>query len=160
MCGVVGIVSHSPVNQSIYDALTVLQHRGQDAAGIVTWGEDGLRQRKSNGLVRDAIQRALADEKGLRSGRVPAEREDIIGGNVQLPQAVYVALNLQAGRCAKAVRSGDSTCRPQELREVSFSQRCVEIAADGSALRAWVPRTRSPGVSACRSPATMPRRWQ
>ncbi len=56
MCGVVGIVSHSPVNQSIYDALTVLQHRGQDAAGIVTWGENGLRQRKSNGLVRDVFR--------------------------------------------------------------------------------------------------------
>ena len=56
MCGVVGIVGHSPVNQAIYDALTVLQHRGQDAAGIVTWGEDGLRQRKSNGLVRDVFR--------------------------------------------------------------------------------------------------------
>ena len=56
MCGIVGIVSHSPVNQAIYDALTVLQHRGQDAAGIVTWGEDGLRQRKSNGLVRDVFR--------------------------------------------------------------------------------------------------------
>jgi len=56
MCGVVGIVAHRPVNQAIYDALTVLQHRGQDAAGIVTWGEDGLRQRKSNGLVRDAFR--------------------------------------------------------------------------------------------------------
>jgi len=56
MCGVVGIVSHRPVNQAIYDALTVLQHRGQDAAGIVTWGEDGLRQRKSNGLVRDVFR--------------------------------------------------------------------------------------------------------
>ena len=56
MCGVVGIVSHRPVNQAIYDALTVLQHRGQDAAGIVTWGKDGLRQRKSNGLVRDAFR--------------------------------------------------------------------------------------------------------
>jgi amidophosphoribosyltransferase len=56
MCGLVGIVSHSPVNQSIYDALTVLQHRGQDAAGIVTWGEDGLCQRKANGLVRDVFR--------------------------------------------------------------------------------------------------------
>ncbi len=56
MCGVVGIVSQRPVNQAIYDALTVLQHRGQDAAGIVTWGEDGLRQRKSNGLVRDVFR--------------------------------------------------------------------------------------------------------
>ena len=56
MCGVVGIVSHGPVNQAIYDALTVLQHRGQDAAGIVTWGENGLQQRKSNGLVRDVFR--------------------------------------------------------------------------------------------------------
>lgn len=56
MCGLVGIVSHRPVNQALYDALTVLQHRGQDAAGIVTWGKDGLRQRKSNGLVRDVFR--------------------------------------------------------------------------------------------------------
>lgn len=37
MCGVAGIVATSPVNQQLYDALTVLQHRGQDAAGIVTY---------------------------------------------------------------------------------------------------------------------------
>ncbi len=56
MCGVVGIVSQEPVNQAIYDALTVMQHRGQDSAGIVTWGEDGLKQRKTNGLVRDVFR--------------------------------------------------------------------------------------------------------
>ena len=56
MCGVVGIVARRPVNQAIYDALTVLQHRGQDAAGIVTWGEKGLKTRKSKGLVRDVFQ--------------------------------------------------------------------------------------------------------
>ena len=56
MCGVVGIVAKGPVNQAIYDALTVLQHRGQDAAGIATWGEDGLNVRKKNGLVRDVFQ--------------------------------------------------------------------------------------------------------
>ena len=57
MCGVVGIVSKQPVNQALYNALTVLQHRGQDAAGIVTWGEEhGLKQRKSNGLVRDVFR--------------------------------------------------------------------------------------------------------
>ena len=56
MCGVVGIVSKRPVNQAMYDALTVMQHRGQDAAGIVTWNEDGLHQRKSNGLVRDVFR--------------------------------------------------------------------------------------------------------
>jgi amidophosphoribosyltransferase len=56
MCGVVAIVGKRPVNQAIYDALTVLQHRGQDAAGIVTWGDSGLQIRKSNGLVRDVFQ--------------------------------------------------------------------------------------------------------
>jgi len=56
MCGVVGIVSSQPVNQALYNALTVLQHRGQDAAGIVTWSEEhGLKERKSNGLVRDVF---------------------------------------------------------------------------------------------------------
>jgi len=56
MCGVVGIVSSKPVNQALYDALTVMQHRGQDAAGIVTWDTAGLHQRKSNGLVRDVFR--------------------------------------------------------------------------------------------------------
>ena len=56
MCGVIGIVSKGPVNQAIYDALTVMQHRGQDAAGIVTWGEEGLKQRRTNGLVRDVFR--------------------------------------------------------------------------------------------------------
>lgn len=65
MCGIVGIVGKNSVNQSIYDALTVMQHRGQDAAGIVTWGEDGLKARKSNGLVRDVFhQRHMLRLKG------------------------------------------------------------------------------------------------
>ncbi len=56
MCGIVGLVARSEVNQAIYDALTVLQHRGQDAAGIVTSDDDRLYQRKDNGLVRDVFQ--------------------------------------------------------------------------------------------------------
>ena len=55
MCGIVGIVSNKAVNQQIYDALTVLQHRGQDAAGIVTWDEIGMHRRKDNGFVRDVF---------------------------------------------------------------------------------------------------------
>jgi amidophosphoribosyltransferase len=56
MCGIVGIVGKSPVNQSLYDALLVLQHRGQDAAGIVTCEGDRLHLRKDNGLVRDVFR--------------------------------------------------------------------------------------------------------
>jgi len=55
MCGVVGLVQKSNVNQAIYDALTVLQHRGQDAAGIMTCDDGKLYLRKQNGLVRDVF---------------------------------------------------------------------------------------------------------
>tara|TARA_B110000908_G_scaffold41760_1_gene50764 strand:+ start:7736 stop:9253 length:1518 start_codon:yes stop_codon:yes gene_type:complete len=55
MCGIVGIVAKSNVNQDLYDALTVLQHRGQDAAGIVTCDGGRLNQRKGNGLVKDVF---------------------------------------------------------------------------------------------------------
>jgi len=75
MCGIVGIVGKNPVNQSIYDALTVLQHRGQDAAGIVTWGDEGLKVRKSNGLVRDVFRQRhmlrLSGNVGLGHIRYP-----------------------------------------------------------------------------------------
>ena len=57
MCGVVGVYGFSPVNQLLYDSLILLQHRGQDAAGIMTCDAKGkLFLRKSNGLVRDAFQ--------------------------------------------------------------------------------------------------------
>ncbi len=55
MCGIVGIVGKANVNQALYDALTVLQHRGQDAAGIVTFEDERFFLRKDNGLVRDVF---------------------------------------------------------------------------------------------------------
>ncbi|WP_374608419.1 amidophosphoribosyltransferase [Thermomonas sp.] len=67
MCGIVGIVGHSEVAAQLYDGLTVLQHRGQDAAGIATADGGKLRVHKGNGLVRDVFdQSAMA----LLSGRV------------------------------------------------------------------------------------------
>lgn len=58
MCGIIGILSGNGdnVNQSIYDGLTVLQHRGQDAAGIVTLHQDRFYQRKDNGMVKDVFR--------------------------------------------------------------------------------------------------------
>ena len=67
MCGIVGIVSvsNNSVNQEIYDALTVLQHRGQDAAGIVTCQNGRFYQRKDNGMVKDVFRtRHMRDLKG------------------------------------------------------------------------------------------------
>ena len=76
MCGVVGIVSHSPVNQQIYDALLALQHRGQDSAGMVTWDDRArLNLRKGNGLVREVFEqrhmRRLAGAMGIGHVRYP-----------------------------------------------------------------------------------------
>ena len=65
MCGVVGIVGHGPVNQEIYDALTVVQHRGQDAAGIMTCDGSRVHLRKDSGLVRDVFaERHMVQLKG------------------------------------------------------------------------------------------------
>jgi len=65
MCGVVGIHSKSSVNQKLYDALTVLQHRGQDAAGIVTCDDGRFHQKKGNGLVKDVFtQEDMTDLAG------------------------------------------------------------------------------------------------
>jgi amidophosphoribosyltransferase len=65
MCGIVGIVAKSPVNQQLYDALTVLQHRGQDAAGIMTADGGELFASKGRGLVRDVFgQREMDSLRG------------------------------------------------------------------------------------------------
>lgn len=97
MCGVVGIVAHGPVNQAIYDALTVLQHRGQDAAGIVTWNENGLNERKSNGLVRDVFHQRhmqrLAGNTGMGHVRYPT------AGGAQSSEAQPFYVNSPYGIC-------------------------------------------------------------
>lgn len=65
MCGIVGISGVVPVNQALYDALTVLQHRGQDAAGITTESDKGLHRRKASGRVRDVFaQKHMEKLKG------------------------------------------------------------------------------------------------
>ena len=75
MCGIVGVVSGAPVNQLLYDALLLLQHRGQDAAGIVTQQQRKFFMRKAKGMVRDVFRtrdmRALPGHCGLGQVRYP-----------------------------------------------------------------------------------------
>lgn len=75
MCGIVGIAAQTPVNQMLYDALTMLQHRGQDAAGIVTFQDGRLFLRKENGMVRDVFHtrhmRRLVGNFGMGHVRYP-----------------------------------------------------------------------------------------
>ena len=75
MCGILGVVATSPVNQLLYDGLMVLQHRGQDAAGIATAERDEFHLHKASGLVRDVFRtrnmRALPGNMGIAHCRYP-----------------------------------------------------------------------------------------
>ena len=75
MCGILGVVATSPVNQLLYDGLMVLQHRGQDAAGIVTGEGHAFHMHKGSGLVRDVFRtrnmRALPGNMGVAHCRYP-----------------------------------------------------------------------------------------
>jgi amidophosphoribosyltransferase len=75
MCGIVGVVSNAPVNQLIYDSLLLLQHRGQDAAGIVTQQDRKFFMHKAKGMVKDVFRtrnmRALPGNCGLGQARYP-----------------------------------------------------------------------------------------
>lgn len=75
MCGIVGMVGRSNVQYDLYDALSLLQHRGEDAAGMVTCEGDTLHQRKSNGLIRDVFRQehmnSLRGNMGIAHSRYP-----------------------------------------------------------------------------------------
>ena len=86
MCGIIGIVGRSPVNQALYDGLTVLQHRGQDAAGIGTSEAGRLFMKKDLGLARDVFR--SRDMRGLKGN---------IGiGHVRYPTAGVSASNAES----------------------------------------------------------------
>ncbi|WP_018149924.1 amidophosphoribosyltransferase [Leeia oryzae] len=75
MCGILGVVGKQPVNQLLYDGLLILQHRGQDAAGIVTANGNSFHMHKGNGLVRDVFRtrnmRSLMGASGIAHVRYP-----------------------------------------------------------------------------------------
>ena len=75
MCGVIGVVSNTPANQYLYDGLMVLQHRGQDAAGIVTAEDNRFHMHKGQGLARDVFRtrdmRNLLGDMGVAHVRYP-----------------------------------------------------------------------------------------
>jgi amidophosphoribosyltransferase len=87
MCGIIGIVGRSNVGAALYDALTVLQHRGQDAAGIATVDGNALRLHKATGLVRDVFDgnamQKLAGHVGIGHCRYPTAGSE--GGDEAQP---------------------------------------------------------------------------
>lgn len=91
MCGIVGVVAHAPVNQLLYDSLLLLQHRGQDAAGIATGSGGTFNMHKGPGLVRDVFRtrnmRDLPGNAGIAQVRYPTAGS---ASNAQEAQPFYV----------------------------------------------------------------------
>jgi amidophosphoribosyltransferase len=87
MCGIVGIVANSPVNQLLYDALQLLQHRGQDAAGITTAQGNTFHMHKGLGLVRDVFRtrdmRSLLGNMGIAHCRYPTAGSAVSSAEAQ-----------------------------------------------------------------------------
>jgi amidophosphoribosyltransferase len=115
MCGVVGIAGNSDVNLELYDALTMLQHRGQDAAGMVTDSHGELHQCKGEGLVRDVFRRShmlrLVGRLGVGHCRYPTAGSS----GPAMAQPLYV--NSPYGICI--AHNGNLT-NAGELRENIF----------------------------------------
>ncbi|MBP6053938.1 MAG: class II glutamine amidotransferase, partial [Pseudomonadales bacterium] len=125
MCGIAGIVGASSVNQQLYDALTVLQHRGQDAAGIITCDRGVFKQRKGNGLVRDVFRtehmERLRGNFGIGHVRYPTAGSS----SSALAQPFYV--NSPYGICL--AHNGNLT-NSDQLREQVFQADLRHINTD------------------------------
>ncbi|MHB8346542.1 MAG: amidophosphoribosyltransferase [Acidiferrobacterales bacterium] len=125
MCGIIGILAKGPVNQSIYDGLMVLQHRGQDAAGILTSDGRRVHLRKDTGLVRDVFQthhmRELKGNLGLGHVRYPTAGRDSAAEAqpfyVNSPFGLALAHN---GNLTNAVQLKDELFR-EDLRHINTS---------------------------------------
>jgi len=131
MCGIVGIVGNSPVNQAIYDALTVLQHRGQDAAGIVTITDGNFKQRKANGLVRDVFavkhMQRLKGNIGIGHVRYPT------AGSSSAAEAQPFYVNSPYGI---ALAHNGNLTNAKDLKEAQFRQarRHINTTSDSEIL--------------------------
>ena len=131
MCGIVGIVGKGQVNHDLYNALTVLQHRGQDAAGIVTCDGDKLNLRKSNGLVRDVFRQEhmnrLSGNMGIAHVRYPT------AGTSSSAEAQPMYVNSPFGICL--AHNGNLT-NDEKLNEDLFraDRRHINTSSDSEVL--------------------------
>ena len=131
MCGIVGMVGRSEVAYDLYDALTVLQHRGQDAAGIVTCQGDKLNLRKNNGLVKDVFQQDHMDQlkgnMGIAHVRYPT------AGTASSAEAQPMYVNSPFGIC---LSHNGNLINDRQLNEDLFrtDRRHINTSSDSEVL--------------------------
>lgn len=131
MCGIVGMVGRGQVGYDLYDALTILQHRGQDAAGIVTCEGDRVNLRKGNGLVRDVFHQGhmnrLTGMMGIGHVRYPT------AGSASSAEAQPMYVNSPFGICI--AHNGNLT-NEETLNEDLFrsDRRHINTSSDSEVL--------------------------
>lgn len=131
MCGIAGMVGRNEVGYDLYDALTLLQHRGQDAAGMVTCDGDRLNLRKHNGLVRDVFRQQHMDmlrgNMGIAHVRYPT------AGTSSSAEAQPMYVNSPFGICL--AHNGNLT-NADELNEALFraDRRHINTNSDSEVL--------------------------
>ena len=127
MCGIIGMVGVSAVNQRIYDALTVLQHRGQDAAGIMTSADGELFMRKDSGLVRDVFQQKhmlkLRGNVGIGHVRYPTAGADSATRSA-MSASVRRASRRSSSMISRSVASSSGT---ETFTQESYRERQIGI---------------------------------
>jgi len=136
MCGIIGMVGKSSVNQAIYDGLTVLQHRGQDAAGIMTCDDERFYLRKDNGLVKDVFRTrhmlSLLGNMGIGHVRYPtagsSSSADAQPFYVNSPYGIALAHN---GNLTNAVELKDELFRTdrRHINTTSDSEILLNVFA-------------------------------
>ncbi|GAB3360525.1 MULTISPECIES: amidophosphoribosyltransferase [Giesbergeria] len=138
MCGIVGVISNAPVNQLIYDALLLLQHRGQDAAGIVTQQERKFFMHKAKGMVKDVFRtrnmRALPGNCGLGQVRYPTagnafSEEEAQPFYVNAPFGIVLVHNGNLTN-AQALRSDLFNTDHRHINTESDSEVLLNVLAD------------------------------
>ncbi|MDR2709786.1 MAG: amidophosphoribosyltransferase [Burkholderiales bacterium] len=132
MCGIVGVVAYSPVNQTLYDALLLLQHRGQDAAGIVTEEASYLYTHKAAGLVQNVFHtrhmRELCGNMGIGHCRYPTAGSSFSEQEAQ-PFYVNAPFGIALGHNGNLTNS-------EELRQTLFKtgMRHINTTSDSEIL--------------------------
>src|SRR6266446_6648826 len=110
MCGILGVVAKTPVNQLLYDGLLLLQHRGQDAAGIVTSEHKAFHMHKGPGMVRDVFRtrnmRSLSGATGIGHCRYPTAGSAFNAGEAQ-PFYVNSPYGIVLGHNGNLINSDD-----------------------------------------------------
>jgi amidophosphoribosyltransferase len=151
MCGILGVVATTPVNQLLYDGLLVLQHRGQDAAGIVTAQGSAFHMHKGSGLVRDVFR--TRDMRNLQ-GTVGHRPLPLSDGRLRVQRGGVAAVLREQPRSASSLGHNGNLTNAEQLKRDLFQAdfRHVNTDSDSEVLLNVLAHELQRTATACLDP--------